>query len=177
MSYLSLNRQSKNSNKLISTTLKIVIVLSVLLSVSSCWKSESERLKEQLEVEKAKIELQALQKQKDDAEREIIEENSRREREKIARLKVVDDLEVRFRNSLMEEGTKVLMLRNGGEVRADFTLKCFQLNGTSRQFSMSIGSGETEEIGFQQGWNGNFVTGESCKVYYGDDFRWSVDVK
>ena len=176
MSYLSLNRQSKNSNRSIFVALKIVIIMSVSLSISSCWKSESERLKEQLEVEKAKIELQALQKRKDDEERAILEENQRRESEKIASLKVVDDLEVGFRNSLLENGTKVLRLRNGGGIRANFTLKCFQANGASRQFNMSIGSGETEEIGYQQGWSGNFVTGESCKVYYGDKFRWSVDV-
>jgi hypothetical protein len=33
------------------------------------------------------------------------------------------------------------------------------------------------EVGFMQGWAGNFVAGESCEAYHGrDEFVWRVTV-
>lgn len=97
--------------------------------------------------------------------------------EEYARKKSVEDVEVSFRGSLMESGTYVLRLRNISNQTADFQLRCYQNNGNSKTFPIALSAGNTAEIGFLEGWHGNFVSGEYCQGLYKGDSLWKVTKK
>jgi hypothetical protein len=97
--------------------------------------------------------------------------------EEYARRKAAYDVNARFRSSLFHEGTFVLVMDNPSARTADFLLRCYQTNGSSKSFRFAIAPGQTQELGFNQGWPGNFVRGEYCLAYYGDDQLWRVEKK
>lgn len=100
-----------------------------------------------------------------------------RRSEEYARQKAVQDVEAGFRGSLMESGTYVLRLRNVSNQTADFQLKCYQTSGRYKTFPIALSPGNTSEIGFLEGWPGNFVTGEYCEAIYKGDVLWKVTKK
>ena len=100
-----------------------------------------------------------------------------RRSEEYARKKAVEDMEAGFRGSLMESGTFVLRLRNVSNQTADFQLRCYQNNGNSKTFPIALAAGGTQEIGFLEGWSGNFVSGEYCNAIYKGDVLWKVTKK
>jgi hypothetical protein len=94
--------------------------------------------------------------------------------EDYARRKAIEDLEVRWRKSFMEENTWVLNLTNVSNRTADFVLQCYQTNGNHKSFRMAITPGQTKKLGFLKGWQGNFVTGEYCKAVFNDETLWTI---
>ncbi|MFQ1802958.1 hypothetical protein ACK36F_11095 [Aeromonas veronii] len=100
-----------------------------------------------------------------------------RRSEEYARKKAVEDIEAGFRGSLMESGTFILRLRNVSNQTADFQLRCFQNNGNYKTFPIALPPGGTQEIGFLEGWPGNFVSGEYCNAIYEGEALWKVTKK
>jgi hypothetical protein len=98
-----------------------------------------------------------------------------RQFEESAKRKAVADIEAGFRNSLAKPDTYVLMLKNVSNQPANFQLRCYQTNGMNRIFSIAILPGNSTEIGFLEGWYGNFVPGEYCQAFYKDEQIWQVN--
>lgn len=90
------------------------------------------------------------------------------------RRKAVQDLEAGFRTSLAIENTAVLQLRNPSGSQAAFQLRCYLTNGNYSTFAVAVAPGETKEIGFLEGWEGNFVSGEYCTAQYDGQALWRV---
>jgi uncharacterized membrane protein len=89
----------------------------------------------------------------------------------------VAGLRVSFRPSLLEDGSSVMQLHNGSAAVANLTLKCYTRSGQSATMSIRVPGNGMSEVGFMQGWAGNFVAGESCEAYHGrDEFVWRVTV-
>jgi hypothetical protein len=97
--------------------------------------------------------------------------------EEYARKKAAQDVEATFRGSLMESGTFVLRLRNGSSQTAEFQLRCYQNNGNYKNFPIALAPGGTTEIGFLEGWTGNFVSGEYCEANHKGEGLWKVTKK
>ncbi len=90
------------------------------------------------------------------------------------RRKAVEDLEAGFRPSFAIENTAVLQLRNPSGVTADFQLRCYTVGGNQRTFAIALVPGQVKEIGFIEGWDGNFVRGEYCTAHYDGQTLWRV---
>ncbi len=78
--------------------------------------------------------------------------------------------------SLMDDGTKVLILRNVKGYSVDFSLKCYTRNGASRTLFVSVPAYKSKEIGFLEGWPGNFVSGEKCEAYHEGTRLWTINI-
>ena len=136
------------------------------------------------EVTQRKAEAERLQAEAQDRLRTERDEREAARQERLAaaqqqadavqRRKAVQDLEAGFRTSLAIENSAVMQLRNPSGSRADFQLRCHQTNGNYRTFAISVASGETKEIGFLEGWEGNFVSGEYCTAQYDGQALWRV---
>jgi uncharacterized membrane protein len=85
-------------------------------------------------------------------------------------------LRVSWRPSLLEDGSYVMVLNNGSSTGADVRLTCFTRSGQSKTLSIQVPGYGMSEVGFMQGWPGNFVTGESCEAYHGREFVWRTTV-
>jgi|RhiMethySRZTD1v2_1073278.scaffolds.fasta_scaffold28778_3 uncharacterized membrane protein len=85
-------------------------------------------------------------------------------------------LRVSWRESLLDDGTYVMQLHNGSSTGADVTLQCFTRSGRSKTLSIQVPGYGMSEVGFLQGWDGNFVAGESCEAYHGREFVWRINV-
>lgn len=94
--------------------------------------------------------------------------------EEFARKKAAQDVEAGFRSSLSKEYTYVLVLRNVSNRTADFQLKCYQNNGNYKTFPIALTAGTSTEIGYLEGWPGNFVSGEYCQAIYQGNVLWRV---
>jgi hypothetical protein len=82
-----------------------------------------------------------------------------------------------MRNSLIGDGTKVLVLRNPTPYPASFDLRCHTRNDVSQKtFSVIIPAGGEKNIGFLQGWCGNFKAGERCEAYVDGERMWQYKV-
>ncbi len=89
----------------------------------------------------------------------------------------VATLEVGVRNSLLGDGTKVLMLRNPTQQTAGFELRCHTVNDVMQKtFSVVIPPGGEQHVGFLQGWCGNFKQGERCEAYVDGERIWQYKV-
>lgn len=60
----------------------------------------------------------------------------------------------------------VLVLHNPSRRSVDITVRCFTRNGNSADIRVSILAGGAAEVGWVQGWDGNFVEGEHALVIY-----------
>jgi uncharacterized membrane protein len=76
-------------------------------------------------------------------------------------------LRIMWRPSLLEDGSYVMQLHNSSATGADVTLQCFTRGGRSKTLSIQVAGYGMSEVGFLQGWDGNFVAGESCEAYHG----------
>ncbi len=129
------------------------------------------------EMERVKIETEAkvqAEKEQRDWERQRQDQADRERSEIYARRKAAADCEAGFRGSLMKEGTYVLVLRNVSGQTADFKLRCYTTSGSSKTFNIAISPGESYELGYLEGWPGNFVSGEYAEAYFGDEKIWIV---
>ncbi len=74
-------------------------------------------------------------------------------------------MELETRPSLLDDGTSVLRLRNVRPLALDLDLTCYR--GTfSKTMDVTLAALGTEEVGFLEGWTGNFVAGDRCEIYY-----------
>ncbi len=88
----------------------------------------------------------------------------------------VAELQVSWRYSTLEDGTMVMRIHNNRPTTVDLQLKCFVRGGGSKVLPVSVAGKSISEVGFMQGWPGNFVTGERCEAYYGSELVWNADV-
>jgi hypothetical protein len=85
----------------------------------------------------------------------------------------VSELEAQYRLSAFADGTKVLVLTNRAAEAVRFELKCFTVDGTSsKTFFVNIAARGTWQLGFLEGWSGNFVSGERCEAFFGEERLW-----
>jgi Skp family chaperone for outer membrane proteins len=78
--------------------------------------------------------------------------------------------------SLLDDGTKVLILHNEKNYSVDFPLKCYTRNGSSKTLFISVPAYSRKEVGFLEGWNGNFVSGEKCEAYHEGNRLWTIRI-
>jgi hypothetical protein len=76
------------------------------------------------------------------------------------------NVRVRMRRSLLDQNTQVMMLRNVHPHYISFNLRYYKRSGQSSLLPISIEGSKTTEVGFVQGWTGNFVSGERCEAYF-----------
>ncbi|MEM1355421.1 MAG: hypothetical protein AAGH88_11110 [Planctomycetota bacterium] len=60
----------------------------------------------------------------------------------------------------------VLVVRNRSNRSVDVTVRCYDRNGNTKDIFVSVMAGRSAEIGWVQGWQGNWVIGERAEVYY-----------
>ncbi len=133
-------------------------------------KARAEEVRVKIETE-AKIQAEKEQR---DWERQRQDQADRTRSEIYARRKAAVDCEAGFRRSLSKEGTYVLVLRNVSGQTADFKLRCYTTSGSSKAFNIAISPGESYELGYLEGWSGNFVSGEYAEAYFNDEKIWTV---
>lgn len=86
------------------------------------------------------------------------------ERQRDAR-EAVAGLDLTLRPSQLENGTQVLRIRNASGVRLRLELRCHR-GSTSKTIPVDLTGFETEEVGFLEGWTGNFRSGDRCDLRY-----------
>lgn len=87
------------------------------------------------------------------------------------------DLETGMRPSALDDGTQVLVLRNAQPFSLDFDLRCFTRNDRGyKTLFVSVPARGVREIGFLEGWPGNFVDGERCEALYNGERLWNLAV-
>lgn len=92
-----------------------------------------------------------------------------------AKQKLVSELTLSFRKSLLEDGTKVLQIHNPNPHSVDFYLKCYARNGSAKTLFVSVTALGMKEIGLLEGWQ--FQTGERFEALCEDDVVWTSEVK
>jgi|SRR5688572_5987415 len=85
-------------------------------------------------------------------------------------------LRITWRPSLLDDGSYVMQLHNSASTGADVALQCFTRSGRSKTLSIQVPGYGMSEVGFLQGWDGNFVAGESCEAYHGRELVWRTSV-
>lgn len=80
-------------------------------------------------------------------------------------------LQLDWRRSLLDESW-VMVLHNKSATTVDVRLKCFTTSGSSKTLTVEVPGRGVGEVGFVQGWPGNFVRGESCEAYHGSELVW-----
>jgi len=88
----------------------------------------------------------------------------------------IGDVHVRMRRSLLDQNTQVMTLHNVHPYYISFDLRCFKRSGESKLLPVAIEASKTTEVGFVQGWTGNFVSGERCEAYFDGEQLWSYTV-
>jgi hypothetical protein len=148
-------------------------------SISSAEKKYSEEMDDWNECERERREAEEREaaRQAEAARNNelIAQQQQYLQSEEYARKKSALDVNAHFRPSLSQEGTYVLTMSNASTRTADFQLKCFQTNGSSKMFRIAILPGQTQELGFLEGWPGNFVVGEYCLAYYNSEQIWKIE--
>lgn len=77
----------------------------------------------------------------------------------------IGDLEANMRMSDWIEGTEVLVLNNACALPVQFDLKCFTCGDAGyKTIFVDIPARGEKEIGFVEGWTGNFRGGERCEA-------------
>lgn len=157
---------------------------------------EAEKKRQELELEERREAMQ-LQKERDaerEANRRAVEANrrsaetNRRSAEANRRdaepdphdlnRQAVKDLEVGTRPSLLGDGTQVLVLRNTKRYPADFDLTCYTRGDAARKtFMVNVPARGEKNIGFLQGWCGNFKPGERCEAHCDGELLWNRKIR
>lgn len=89
---------------------------------------------------------------------------------------LIKDVRVSFRSSLLDPRTKVMLFRNNSKKNVSFRLKCYTTRGNFKTFNISVMARGTSELGFVQGWDGNFISGEYCEAYHRNEKLWTARV-
>ena len=88
----------------------------------------------------------------------------------------IDAVSVSWRESFAVDNTWVMRLHNDMSASVSFTVKCYSRSGSySQSFPVTISAHGFTEIGFLEGWPGNFTRGERCYAYHGDERVWRAD--
>lgn len=85
-------------------------------------------------------------------------------------------LRVGWRRSALDETTQVMRIVNDRSLPVGLQLQCRTRSGVSKWLSVSVPANGVAEVGFLEGWPGNFIAGESCDAFYGTERVWSVVV-
>jgi uncharacterized membrane protein len=88
----------------------------------------------------------------------------------------VSELKVGWRQSALDDGSRVMQLHNARLNSVDVNLRCYTNSGESKVLGVNVPAKGMSEVGFVQGWPGNFVSGERCEAYSGSDVVWQVRV-
>jgi len=102
------------------------------------------------------------------------EARSPREKQFTPKQKLVSELTISFRESLLDD-TQVLQIRNPNPESIDFYLRCYARNGSSKTLFVSVPALQTTEIGILEGWQ--FERGERFEAICDDDIIWHSEVK
>jgi hypothetical protein len=96
------------------------------------------------------------------------------ERRLTPKQRLVSELRVTFRNSLISDRTRVLVIRNPNAESVDFYLRCYNRDGSSRTLFVTAPALDTAEVGVFQGWV--FVLGEKYEAICDDAVIWRGEV-
>ena len=88
----------------------------------------------------------------------------------------VADLRVSWRYSLLDDGSMVMQLHNARPTTVSFQMQCFTRSNMSKVLSLSVPAKGMSEVGFVEGWPGNFVAGERCEAFHGNERLWTARV-
>ncbi len=128
--------------------------------------AESQRL--------AQVEAEARKQR--ELEQQLVNQATARAQKENMRQAVLD-LEGGMRPSMLDDGTQVLVLSNSQPFRVDFDLRCYTRNdSTNKAMFVSVPARGEMEIGFLEGWSGNFVEGERCEAYFDGELLWNRSV-
>ena len=139
-------------------------------------------IREEEQAEAARKELEAAKEREAERQRAAVRDRAAQRRAAVAEAAernkdVVTRLEVGLRDSLLGDGTKVLVLRNAEQAQASFQLRCHTRGDVSqRTFSVTVPPGREKHLGFLQGWCGNFKGGERCEAYVDGERLWEYKV-
>jgi uncharacterized membrane protein len=87
------------------------------------------------------------------------------------------DVRVGDRASYLGDGTRVLILQNSNPHPVSFALQCYTVSGYSKVLPVSIPRYGYSEVGYVQGWAGNFKPGEHCEAYFDGNQIWTYSVR
>jgi hypothetical protein len=119
----------------------------------------------------AQVEAEA-QRQRE-LEQERMSQAAARAQKELERQAVLN-LETGMRASMLDDGTQVLVLNNNQYFPVDFDLRCYTKNdSTYKTMFVSVPARGAKEIGFLEGWSGNFVEGERCEAYFDGELLWN----
>jgi hypothetical protein len=136
-------------------------------------REEEEQKRTARRAERTEEDSSAMEPAGDQQERRLAAVERQLERAKEA----VTELEVGIRGSLLNDGTKVLVLRNAKPYPVNFVMRCYARGNTAQKsFAMSMPAGGEKRVGFMQGWCGNFRGGERCEASVDDEVLWSYTV-
>lgn len=86
----------------------------------------------------------------------------------------IQSVKATSRPSLLDQSTEVLILRNPSRESVRFRLVCTSPQGREKSFTVSLDPYGSEELGFLQGWEGNFKPGDVCTAFDGETSVWRV---
>lgn len=126
------------------------------------------------------LEIEIKRQQEEEARRveeaRQSEERAREHRQAAARRDLersaIEKMEIKYRTSLMDAKTRVVILRNIDDTDVRFNLKCCTVNNSCKTIYVSVPAHQETEIGFLEGWDGNFVSGERIEAHYQDAKLW-----
>jgi len=200
------SKQTSQNKLILAAVFSVIVIVIALLGIKT-WENAKAEAEVKKQEEFARIELERKRKEMElELERKRLEEEAARSqaraqlaeqeakekarlaeqgaresqdrRDRIASTRdAIGALEFYARPSLMQEGTKVLQIHNIRGVSISFDLKCCTTNNACRTMAVSIEPRGTTDIGFLEGWPGNFVSGESCEIRYQDEIMRSVRIK
>lgn len=130
---------------------------------------EYERQRKEMELElerKQREEAAIIERQKQQEEQANREASARQEAYASRQLYAIKNMEFGYRQSFMDNNTKVLQLRNITDTGVSFNLKCCTVDDSCKTIYVSVPAHNSTEVGFMEGWNGNFVSGEYFIAYY-----------
>jgi len=85
-------------------------------------------------------------------------------------------LRVGWRRSALDPDTQVMRIYNDRGVSVGLQLQCHTRTGASKWLAVTAPANGVAEVGFLEGWPGNFIPGEYCDAFYGSERVWSVTV-
>ncbi len=86
----------------------------------------------------------------------------------------VGEVRVSMRRSMMRNF--VMQLRNVRPYHIAFDLRCYTRSGSNKLIPVEVEGGSTAEVGFVQGWENNFVSGERCEAFFEGERLWDYTI-
>jgi len=138
---------------------------------------EKQRKEMELELERRKreeIEAQERELARQNAENARIRAEADRQNQIMK--DAISSIEVSTRGSFLKDykGTKVLNMYNTRDFTVSFSLKCCTVQNSCYTYHFEIEANGSRELGFIQGWTGNFLKGEYCMALHDNETLWKV---